>query len=110
MTATITYTTHYKYISLKLLQCLQICSISLVGGLVARRGRDNALPTGIFSGTHTVLGNGFGDGWSAISAAVELGCLTNPGLGDFCSVPGINGPGLIPLAGSQSLDEYGDDS
>ena len=67
------------------------------------RPRDNAIPTGVFSGTHC-LGNGFCDGWSATSAAVKLECLTSPGLGDFGSVPGIDGAwfnssGWISIAG-----------
>ena len=37
------------------------------------------------------MGNGFGDGWSTTSAAVEQEYLTSPGHGDFCSVPGVNG-------------------
>ena len=56
---------------------------------MACRGRDNAIPAGVFFfGTHC-LGNGFGDGWYATSAAVELGCLTS--LGDFGSLPRIDG-------------------
>lgn len=83
----------------ELSECPGICSISLAGSLITRQGRYNAILTRASFGTHC-LGNGVSDAWLATSAVVELGRLTGLGLGDFGSIPGMTGSGLILLEGS----------
>ena len=73
------------------------------------RPRDNAIPTGVFSGTHC-LGNGFCDGCQRHQLLLSWDVWPVQVLVTLVLFRELMEPGFILLVGSQSLGEYGDDS